>query len=216
MSRAICLEIQIAHVVVDLIEVEYFLLFIINHYHVWERGISHVIHYNKVWRSGTLLMLISIYIIQFLHAGRISLTPPRARHWTLRKLLWIKLVTLMSAYSGRNYNFRCINVVFWHVFARVSAYSSKKPNYPLAQIREKLPNAWEYIHMGIDVHKQITPRDTWGHLVFLRGQQFKSLGKLSDWHQLWFTSADSSGNGHRLKTIDPTIPHGGILGGFRG
>ena len=29
-------------------------------------------------------------------------------------------------------------------------------------------------------------------------------------------SADSPGNGHRLKTIRPTIPHDGILGGFRG
>ena len=53
-----------------------------------------------------------IYIIQFLHADSISLTPPRARHPTLWKLLWRKLVTLLSACSGRNYNFRCINVVF--------------------------------------------------------------------------------------------------------
>ena len=44
---------------------------------------------------------------------------------------------------------------------------------------------------------------TW---VVLGGQQFKSLGKLSDWHQLWFTSADSSGNGHRLNTSRPSIP----------
>ena len=29
-------------------------------------------------------------------------------------------------------------------------------------------------------------------------------------------SVDYSGNGHRLKTIRPTIPHGGILGGSRG
>ena len=29
-------------------------------------------------------------------------------------------------------------------------------------------------------------------------------------------SVDSSGNGHRLNTIRPTIPHGGILGVFRG
>ena len=29
-------------------------------------------------------------------------------------------------------------------------------------------------------------------------------------------SVDSSGNGHRLKTIRPTIPQGGILGGFMG
>ena len=32
--------------------------------------------------------------------------------------------------------------------------------------------------------------------------------KLSDWHQLWFTSADSSGNGHRLNTSRPSIPEG--------
>ena len=31
-----------------------------------------------------------------------------------------------------------------------------------------------------------------------------------------YTSVDSSGNGHRLKTIGPTIPHGSILGGSRG
>ena len=45
-----------------------------------------------------------------------------------------------------------------------------------------------------------------------------SLGKLpnewTDWHQIRYTSVDSSGNGHRLKTIRPTILHGGILGGF--
>ena len=64
---------------------------------------------------------LSIYIIQLLHADSISLTPPRARHQTLRTLLWRKLVTLMSACSGRNYNFRRINVVFWRVFARDSA-----------------------------------------------------------------------------------------------
>ena len=54
----------------------------------------------------------------------------------------------------------------------------------------------------------------------LGGHKFKSLGKLSngwtDWHQIWYTSVDSSGNGHSLKTIRPTIPQGGILGGFMG
>ena len=54
----------------------------------------------------------------------------------------------------------------------------------------------------------------------LGGNKLKSLGKLSngwtDWHQIWYTSVDSSGNGHRLKTIHPTIPQGGILGGFMG
>ena len=56
----------------------------------------------------------------------------------------------------------------------------------------------------------------------LGGRKFKSLGKLSngctDWHQIWYTSADSSGNGHRLNTIRPTIPRGhfgGVLGGHK-
>ena len=50
---------------------------------------------------------------------------------------------------------------------------------------------------------------------FLGGQQFKSMGKLSDWHQLWFTSADSSGNGHRLNTSRPPIPQGACGGGSK-
>ena len=52
---------------------------------------------------------------------------------------------------------------------------------------------------------------------WVRGHKFKSLGKLwTDWHQIWYTSVDSSGNGHRLKTIRPTIIQGGILVGFMG
>ena len=51
----------------------------------------------------------------------------------------------------------------------------------------------------------------------LGGQTFKNLKKLSkgwtDWHQLWFTSVDSSGNGHRLNTSRPTIPQGHLGGG---
>ena len=39
------------------------------------------------------------------------------------------------------------------------------------------------------------------------GHTLKSLGKLSngwtDWHQIWYTSVDSSGNGHRLKQLAP-------------
>ena len=38
----------------------------------------------------------------------------------------------------------------------------------------------------------------------LEGKKFKSLENLpngwTDWHQIWYTSADSYGNGHRLKT----------------
>ena len=73
---------------------------------------------------------------------------------------------------------------------------------------------WEWIYA-----KQIAPRDT-GHLGGFRGQTFKSLGKLSngctDWHHIWYMSADSSGNGHRLNTIRPTMPQGHWGGAFRG
>ena len=65
--------------------------------------------------------------------------------------------------------------------------------------------------------KQIAPRDTRGALgEVLGGQQFKSLGKLSDCYQLWFTSADSSGNGHRLNPSRPSIPQGHFGGGVGG
>ena len=51
----------------------------------------------------------------------------------------------------------------------------------------------------------------------LGGQKCKSLENLpngwTDWHQIWYTSADSSRNGHRLKkTISPSIPKGGLGG----
>ena len=52
----------------------------------------------------------------------------------------------------------------------------------------------------------------------LGGHKSKSLGRLSndwtDWHQTGHTSADSSGNGHRLNTIRPSTLGGG--GGVRG
>ena len=61
--------------------------------------------------------------------------------------------------------------------------------------------------MGMDIRQTNCPsRHKGDTLGFLGGQQFKSIGKLSDWHQLWFTSADSSGNGHRLNTSRPSIP----------
>ena len=53
----------------------------------------------------------------------------------------------------------------------------------------------------------------------LVGHKFKCLGKLSnsltDWHQIWYTSADSSWNGHRQNTIRPSISKGDF-GGFTG
>ena len=54
----------------------------------------------------------------------------------------------------------------------------------------------------------------------LRGQKCKSLENLpngwTDWHQIWYTSADSSQNGHRLKTISPSIHQGAFRGGGLG
>ena len=51
----------------------------------------------------------------------------------------------------------------------------------------------------------------------LGGQKCKSLENISngwtDWHQIWYTSADSSRNGHRLKTISPSIHQGAFGGG---
>ena len=69
------------------------------------------------------------------------------------------------------------------------------------------------IHMGMDIRQTICPSRHKGVLGGFRGRQFKSLGKLSDWRQLWFTSADSPGNGHRLNTIRPTTPQGHWGGG---
>ena len=50
----------------------------------------------------------------------------------------------------------------------------------------------------------------------LRGKKCKSLENLpngwTDWHQIWYTSADSYGNGHRLKTNSPSRPGGSFWG----
>ena len=76
-------------------------------------------------------------------------------------------------------------------------------------------STWEWIYA-----KQIAPRDTRGTWGRLGGQTFKSLGKLSngwtDWHQLWVTSADSSGNGLRLNPSRPSIPQGALGRGLGG
>ena len=47
----------------------------------------------------------------------------------------------------------------------------------------------------------------------MSGEAVKLLDRLAP-NLVHVMSADSSGNGHRLKTIRPTIPHGSILGGF--
>ena len=72
----------------------------------------------------------------------------------------------------------------------------------------------------MDIAKYNSPLNTTGGILGgLGGHKFKS-GKAAKWmdrlHQIRYTSVDSSRNGHRLKTIRPTIPHGDIMGGFRG
>ena len=48
----------------------------------------------------------------------------------------------------------------------------------------------------------------------VRGHKIKSLGGLSkgwtDWHQLWYTSVDSSGNGLKLKQFAPRYSRAAI------
>ena len=76
------------------------------------------------------------------------------------------------------------------------------------------------IHLGMDIRQINCPKRHKGAFGGVLGDQtFKSHGKLSngwtDWHQLWFTSADSSGNGHRLDTRPPSIPQGACrVGGW--
>ena len=77
-----------------------------------------------------------------------------------------------------------------------------------------------HIHLGMDIRQTNCPERHKGALGGgggLGGQTFKSQGKLSngwtDWLQLWFTYADSSGNGHRLNTSHPPIPQGACRGG---
>ena len=88
----------------------------------------------------------------------------------------------------------------------------------LDRLAPNLAHMCRFIDLGMDIYaKQIALRDTRGHMGVLGGQTFKSLEKLSnswtDWHQLWFTSAGSSRNGHRLNTSHPTISQGAFGGG---
>ena len=99
----------------------------------------------------------------------------------------------------------------------------RKAELTLAQIREKLPNGWAdwhqiwlhmQIHMGMDIRQTNCPSRHKGHLGGFRGSTIQKSGNLSDWHQLWFMSADSFGNGHKYKS--PLNTPGGISGGGLG
>ena len=93
----------------------------------------------------------------------------------------------------------------------------------------KLSNGWTIgtnvgyrlrIHLGMDTgYIQVAINTTGDMGGGVGGHKFKSIGKLSngctDWHHIWYTSADSSGNGHRLNTSRPTISQGHLGGGVR-
>ena len=93
----------------------------------------------------------------------------------------------------------------------------------LDRLAPNLAHMCRFIWVGMDIRQTNCPsRHKGGHLGVLGGQTFKRLEKLSngwtDWYQLWFTSADSSGNGRRLNTSGPTIPQGAfweVLGGHK-
>ena len=73
------------------------------------------------------------------------------------------------------------------------------------------------IHLGMDICQTNGQPIHKGALGGFYGSTFKNLEKLSngwtDWHQLWFTSADSSGNGHRLNPSRSSISQGELGGG---
>ena len=102
----------------------------------------------------------------------------------------------------------------WHQFWFTSTDSSGN-EYRLNKSRPSIPQG----HVGggglLGGHKfkrDTFERDNGGTWGVLGGQTIKGQRKLSngltDWHQFWFTSADSSGNGYRLNTSRPSIPQG--------
>ena len=55
----------------------------------------------------------------------------------------------------------------------------------------------------------------WGHKLKTAKESCQTTGPIGTKFGM-YTFVDSSGNGHRLKTICPTVPQGGIWGGGLG
>ena len=112
-------------------------------------------------------------------------------------------------------------MLFFDVFLRESARTAAKSRTNISTNSGKAtklvgrlaPNVAHMCKLIYICKTNCPSRQKGGTWCFLGGKQFKSLGKLSDWHYLWFTSADSSGNGNRLNISRPSIPPGGISGG---
>ena len=73
---------------------------------------------------------------------------------------------------------------------------------------------WEWASRLNTSHPSIPQGACRGGGGGLGGHTFKSIGKLSngwtDWHQIWYMSVDSSGNGHRLKQLAPRYPRAAL------
>ena len=71
---------------------------------------------------------------------------------------------------------------------------------------------WESTYVG----KHFAPRDPRWAFGICWGQKYKSLGNLpngwTNWHHIWYMSANSSGNGHRLKRLAPQYPRRAFFG----
>ena len=97
--------------------------------------------------------------------------------------------------------------------------NSGKPIKRLDRLAPNLAHMYRFIWEWIYA-KQIATRDTRGHMCGLRGSTIQNLGKLSngwtDWYHIWYTSADSSGNGHLLNTIRRSLPQRHFCFFFRG
>ena len=64
------------------------------------------------------------------------------------------------------------------------------------------------------ISPSIPKAELWGGFRWSKMQKSENLPNgWNDWHQIWYTSADSSRNGHRLKTISPSIHQGAFGGG---
>ena len=97
----------------------------------------------------------------------------------------------------------------WHLEGGFGDQNNHKSGKIIKRLARLAPNLahvmfgfiWELTNAK--KNKPLDSPEAWGG--GLGGQQFKSLGKLrngwTDWHQIWYMSADSSGNGYRIKTI---------------
>ena len=89
--------------------------------------------------------------------------------------------------------------------------NSGKTTKQLDRLAPNLAHIFGFIWEWISAKKNCfeTPG---GHFGFLGGHKMNRLGNLTngwiEWHQIWHRSADSSGNGHRLKQISPVRHQG--------